>query len=206
MYRWTAPADIAQRKREAVMANKSPPTTESSPNETPPSAKTNTVTTTPPSVSLDWTWMPAPYYSELKVASSNAKSILNPTGPLIHPVLVRGWGTAIEILALVPPTSTATASSISSSSGGSSGVDVEAILLASHQLPHDIITVKWLSNHTSVVVMTTHEVLVLNVPSFSAERLPVTKEVSEILSQHVIARYARYSSHLTVIVFFCLMF
>jgi hypothetical protein len=37
--------------------------------------------------------------------------------------------------------------------------------------------------------MTTKDVLVLNVPSFNSEQLPVTKEVSDILSQHIEARY-----------------
>lgn len=150
------------------------------------------------SVSLDWTWMPTSYYSELKVASNHAKSLLNPDGPSIHPVIVRGWGDTIEILALTPPTITSTYHPATGTSTPTSSSDIEAIVLATHTLPDNVLTVKWLSNHTSIVVMTTRDVLVLNVPSFSSERLPVTKEVTDILSQHILARYVIF-----ILLYYC---
>ena len=141
-------------------------------------------------VSLDWIWMPSNFYSELKVASNSAKSLLNPTGPLIHPVILRGWGDTLEILALIPPTVTSSYNPATGTSNPISSTDIEAVVLATHVLPNSILTVKWLSNHASIVVMTTKDVLVLNIPSFSSERLPVTKDICDILSKHTDARSA----------------
>ena len=214
VYRWVAPGSVAQQRKQAAAAGLSAPlpaspAATSDPSQLPPPALTSSsgsgsmgrVTGSSGgsgggSVSLDWTWMPADYFPQLRAASNSARSLLNPQGPAIHPVIVRGWGATIELLALIPPTlssrydpatGTSTPSS-SSSSSSSSGGDMEAVILATHLLPDPVLTVKWLSNHTSVVVMTTKEVLVLNVPSFSRERLPVTKEVSDMLLHHIIAR------------------
>ena len=196
VYRWMAPANIVKQNKEKTSSRKS----------MSPSDRPDTTTTPPPSasmqtmnisakenVSLDWTWMPTSFYSELKVASNHAKSLLNPDGPSIHPAVVRGWGNTIEILALVPPVLSSTYNPVTGTSTPTSSSDIEAVVLATHHLSHNILAVKWLSNHTSMVVMTTREVLVLNVPSFSSERLPVTQEVSDILSQHILARYVLFT-------------
>lgn len=195
VHRWVAPPNIVQRNKDIALSKKTVASTSSPSSQSPEVDMTTTTPSTSTmnipaknSVSLDWTWMPTSYYSELKVASKNAKSLTNPDGPAIHPVVVRGWGNTVEVMALIPPTMTSTYNPVTGTSTPVSSGDIEAVVLASHTLSNDIITVKWLSNHTSMVVLTTKDVLVLNVPSFSNERLPITKEVNDILSQHMLAR------------------
>ena len=84
VHRWVAPPNIVQRNKDIALSKKSVASTSSPSSQSPEVDMTTTTPSTSTmnipaknSVSLDWTWMPTSYYSELKVASKNAKSLTN---------------------------------------------------------------------------------------------------------------------------------
>jgi hypothetical protein len=127
-------------------------------------------------VALDWTWALSSEYPQIK-----ARTLAG--GPVICPLLARGWGRSLEVCACcVRGAPKASAVGIINSEA-----PLEFFSIGEAVLHSEIVSVRWLGANT-VTVLTVREVCVLHLPDFVVERIPLDAPVVNLLTSSVESR------------------